>query len=379
MALGKLCNRCHTRPARADGASCSSRVCRRGDRRVPSLDFDIDVDAPPPTVESVTREHQKHVAEAAARARLTQLDEENASLRSLLVQTAPLQACTPSNVAVEVQTRGTAVPLIVASDWHVEETVDARKVHGANSFDLEEAQRRAHAFARNALRLVELAEKDSDIDHVLVALLGDFFSGSIHEELMETNNLGPSEAARFALDLLAGVIQYWLANSKHDFTFVCIGGNHGRMTKKMRIQTAAENSLEFFMYHALAREFRNEVRVRFEICPGTMAYANLFGGYVVRFVHGNQVGYSGGIGGLTIPLRKRIGGWDKAKRASLTVLGHFHQRLDGGDFLVNGSLIGYNEFAQEFGFSPEEPQQQFALIHERGGGTKSVVAPIWVI
>ena len=59
-------------------------------------------------------------------------------------------------------------------------------------------------------------------------------------------------------------------------------------------------------------------------------------------------------------------------------MGHFHQRTDGGDFMVNGSLIGYNEFAQAIGASPEEAQQQFFLVHARGGGQKSLVAPIWL-
>ena len=296
----------------------------------------------------------------------------------MLAASAPLANCTPVGVPVQVQTTGDAVPLIVASDWHVEEDVDPRKVHGRNEFNPKIATARAQAFARNALRLIDLSAADSRVTKVLVGLLGDFISGSIHDDLIEGNHLGPAEAICFAQDLLAGVIRFWLEESPYEFEFVCVGGNHGRMTHKKRIQTAAENSLEFFMYHSLAKEFRDETRVRFSICPGTMAYAHLFGGYVLRFVHGDSIGYNGGVGGLTIPLRKRISGWDKARPAALTVLGHFHQRLDGGDFLVNGSLIGYNEFAQEFGFSPEEPQQQFALIHSRRGGTKSVVAPIWV-
>jgi hypothetical protein len=81
---------------------------------------------------------------------------------------------------------------------------------------------------------------------------------------------------------------------------------------------------------------------------------------------------------MTIPIRKKISAWDKAMRADLTVMGHFHQLMDGGDFLVNGSLIGYNEFAQAIGASPEEPRQAFFLVHARNGGQKSLTAPIWL-
>jgi len=81
---------------------------------------------------------------------------------------------------------------------------------------------------------------------------------------------------------------------------------------------------------------------------------------------------------LTIPLNKKIARWDTGNRAHLTTLGHFHQKVDGGSFLVNGSLIGYNEFAQAIGASYEPPQQVFYLIDARNGGEKTVVAPVFV-
>jgi hypothetical protein len=45
---------------------------------------------------------------------------------------------------------------------------------------------------------------------------------------------------------------------------------------------------------------------------------------------------------------------------------------------VNGSLIGYNTYAQAIKAAFEEAQQQFFLIHARGGGQKSGVFPIWL-
>jgi hypothetical protein len=90
------------------------------------------------------------------------------------------------------------------------------------------------------------------------------------------------------------------------------------------------------------------------------------------------VNYGGGVGGLTIPLNKAIAQWDRAMKADLTLVHHFHQRFDGGHFLVNGSLIGYNTYAQAIKAAFEEAQQQFFLIHARGGGQKSGVFPIWL-
>jgi len=79
-----------------------------------------------------------------------------------------------------------------------------------------------------------------------------------------------------------------------------------------------------------------------------------------------------------IPLRKAVSQWDKMKKANLTVMGHFHTMTDGGSYIVNGSLIGYNAFGQFIKADYEPPQQVFFLVHNRKGGEKSVVAPIWL-
>lgn len=334
-----------------------------------------------PPLEAAQHHHKAARAARDLKVEHSALLEEVNRQRVLLDALKPLEGSTPHSIPKGLPAlKGEAVPLILASDWHVEEEVDPLKMHGVNAFTLEIARARAQKFAENALRLVKLTSRDSLVRRVVVGLLGDLFSNSIHLELMEVNQLGPQPAARFAKDLLVGVINYWLANSDPSvvWEFFCVGGNHGRMTEKTRISTNAENSLEIFAYYFLAAEFKGNPRVKFTIAPGDMLYADVFPDFRIRFIHGDQIKFGGGVGGLTIPLNKWISRQNNSIRAQLTCLGHFHQRLDGGDFLVNGSLIGASPYSQRFGFSPEPPAQQFALIHSRTGGCKSIVAPIWV-
>jgi hypothetical protein len=275
--------------------------------------------------------------------------------------------------------RGEAIPLILASDWHVEERVDPEKVSGMNEYNPDIARRRAESFFRNACQLVKRDAKDSEIRRVVLAVLGDTFTGSIHPELMEINAMGPAEAARFAQSLLAGGLRFMLERLPGiAIDVVAVDGNHGRMTEKTRVSTRTENSLESFMYHSLAAQFADEGRIRWTIARGELVYLNLFDDFMVRFFHGDQFKFQGGVGGLTIPLNKKISGWDKARPAKLSCFGHWHQRLDGGNFLGNGSLIGMSAYSQHIAASPEEAQQQYALIHSRHGGVKAGVAPIWV-
>jgi hypothetical protein len=211
------------------------------------------------------------------------------------------------------------------------------------------------------------------INNVVLAMLGDFISGSIHDELMESNQLLPADAIWKVQNVLMGGIQFLLSNTTCNFTIICHSGNHGRMTQKTRISTEAGNSLEVFMYRNLALHFQDEKRIKFVVAEGYHTYCNIYG-QIVRFHHGHSMRYGGGVGGIYIPVNKAINEWNKAKRADLDVFGHFHQFVIGSNFICNGSLVGYNSYALSIKAGFERPQQAFFLIDSKRGRT--VVAPI---
>lgn len=268
-----------------------------------------------------------------------------------------------------------ATALMVASDWHVEEEVQPKKIQGLNKFTLQEAQLRAEKFFINGLRLINISSKDVDINKVVVALLGDFASGNIHDELLEINQLSPMEAVLFAQKLIISGIEYLIKNSKLHIIVPCVVGNHLRITEKTHISTENENSLEYYMYRNIAQYFENNERVTFVVSDGDVLYMDVYS-MKLRFIHGHQIRFGGGVGGLTIPLLKYIQRQDQIIKADLTVLGHFHSQMDGNRFMVNGSLIGYNAYAQRIGASFETPRQAFFLIDRARG--KTIVAPIFL-
>ena len=75
--------------------------------------------------------------------------------------------------------------------------------------------------------------------------------------------------------------------------------------------------------------------------------------------------YGGGVGGIFIPAYKSIAQWNKAKKADMDVFGHFHQQKDGGNFISNGSLIGWNSYAIRIKADYEKPSQTFFLIDKQ--------------
>lgn len=255
-----------------------------------------------------------------------------------------------------------------ASDWHSEERVDPRRISGLNEFNLEIAKERAAQFFQGGLRLTRMMAQDIKIQNVVIPLLGDFISNDIHDEAVETAQLEPMHAITFARNLLISGIDFTLNNSQFDLMLYCHTGNHGRTTHKTRFATENGHSLEYLMYLHLADYYRGEKRVQFNIADGPHSYLEVYG-KTLRFHHGHMVNYQGGVGGIYIPLNKAISQWNKARHADLDVLGHFHQYRDGGNFIVNGSLIGYNSFALSIKADFEPPKQALFLIDKKRGRT----------
>ncbi len=260
---------------------------------------------------------------------------------------------------------------LVASDWHVEERVDPSKINGLNQFDTDIAKTRAEKFFASGLRLTKLLQQDIKIKALVLALLGDFLSNDIHEDFPEINQLQPMHALLFAQNLIVSGIRHLLEESDLDLVIVCHSGNHARTTKKTRFGAENGHSLEYLMYVNLATYFAASefaFRVTFRIADGYHSMLDVYG-TKVRFHHGHAINYQGGIGGIFIPAFKAISQWDKANRADLDVFGHFHQSKDGGKFLCNGSLIGYNAFALSIKADFEPPKQTLFLIDKRRGRT----------
>lgn len=274
----------------------------------------------------------------------------------------------------ETKTKGESVAVAIASDWHIEEEVRPETINGLNIYTLELAKQRAEQFFRNTLKLVKKEQNETTIDTLVLALLGDFITGNIHEELLETCSLRPMEAIIVAENLIIGGIDYLLENSELKLIIPCAVGNHSRITKTTHIGTERGNSIETFMYHHLKNYYKNNKRVEFQIAEGYLSYLRIWD-FTICFQHGHAVRYGGGIGGLTIPMNKAIAQWEKIKKADLYVLGHWHTFFDGGNFIVNGSMIGYNPFALFIKANFERPKQTFFLINKKYNA-KTVVIPI---
>ena len=270
--------------------------------------------------------------------------------------------------------RRQGVPCLVLSDWHIEEPVDPAKVNGLNEFNLDIASACIEKIAP-AFEWLS-TDKRWDFRDAIIWLGGDLYSGYIHEELQESNFLSPVQAVLWLQERLEKMLRQILATTNFKrILVVCNDGNHGRLTKKIRVGTRTENSLEWLLYKSLAARMQDEKRLEWQIADGEYNYVDVFG-TTICFTHGDSFSYGGGVGGLLIPVRRGFNEIRKYRKADNLVLGHFHQRLDAGDILVNGSMIGVNPYAMRIHASPEPRQQSFFIVDAVRG--KCVTAPVWL-
>jgi len=341
----------------------SAKKIKRSPRK---RNTDLDIAAELIETKSELRSSNKSTTEALKG--ITRLKNQLKAIYALRSKVKPFRIYPTKGVGSE------AVAFLIASDWHIEEKVEAESVNGLNQYNLRIAKERARNFFANSVRLLKIHKKEVRINKVVLALLGYFISGNIHEELMENTELRPIDAIVEAQNILIAGIEYFLRNTRFDFTIICKVGNHSRITSESRYATEVENSLEYIMYRNMAIYFRNEPRARFVIEKSYHTYLQVFD-KVFRFHHGHRIAYNGGIGGISIPLNKAIAQWNSNRRpADFDVLGHWHQFADFGTAIMNGSGIGYSPYSLGIKARFERPKQAFFLYDKNRG--KTIVAPI---
>lgn len=257
--------------------------------------------------------------------------------------------------------------LLMCSDWHVGERVDPESVSGRNSYSPMIAKKRVKNLIEGALWMIEAWRSGPKgygwgIDTAIIWLGGDLITGMIHDDLRESNYLSPSEEVLLASELAAEAIASIKAHPGIKRVVVPTSwGNHGRDTPERRVSTSWKRSYEWLMYRQLALRFPGEVLVGQDEVSRLRIYD-----WKLRFAHGDQFGFQGGVGGITIPANKWIARLDGTEPAHYTFIGHWHQALDTGKLVVNNCLIGWGAYAQRVApYAP--PSQVCCLIDAKRG------------
>lgn len=264
----------------------------------------------------------------------------------------------------------TAVGLIHTSDWHAGEVVNGDEIGGLNSYDPDVFRRRIRRMFSAAIEILPRWAADCDLRGVVLAVNGDLISGDIHDELKRTNAITAHEQVYLAADeACAGIRRLRDAFGKVMAVFT--SGNHGRTTDKSHAKRNAALSYDAMIGEMVRRHFEGDDAVTVIVAGGPDAVYSLLGWNVLQ-THGDAMGSGGGMGfaGPSLPITrgaKKVQ-WQAAlteQRYNVMLTAHYHTRSNPyGDVYGNGSIVGYNEYANRIRAGFEAPQQWLLLIHE---------------
>jgi len=263
-----------------------------------------------------------------------------------------------------------ATALLCLSDLHLDEVVDLAEMSGMNEFNRAIAERRLENVIEGTVRLASTYVSGVTLDGICVALNGDVLTGEIHDELARTNEAPTTASVTHWVPRLASALTY-LADSFGRVHVPCTDGNHDRTYKRIPAKQRAESSFAWVFYNWLADVLRDDERITFSI---TTAPGQVYPIYDTVFhqSHGDAFRSAGGVGGLYPSMLKHILRLDsmwgtQGHKIDCHLFGHWHQYLSGPNFIVNGSLKGYDEYARANAFGYELPRQALAIVTpERG-------------
>ena len=267
---------------------------------------------------------------------------------------------------------------LFVSDCHFDEVVEPGEIDGLNAYNRDIAVMRLKKTFENCIMLSRDYLSGLDYEGCSLFLGGDMVTGTIHEELAQSNEAFMPETILFWIDQLAAGI-HMLHEEYGKVHISGVVGNHGRNTRKPRMKGRVRDNWDWLIYKLLARDFANVPGITFQIPESADCVVELYNTKFL-FTHGDQFRGGSGISGILAPLMR--GDHRKRKRHMETdmpydymLMGHFHQYMNAKRVLVNGTNKGYDEYAYMGNFDFEPPQQAFWITTPEHGPT--LHAPIF--
>ena len=301
---------------------------------------------------------------------------ENTELKKRLeILEAPRDYSLSKIIPIETGIKSEATAVVLASDWHMEQIVDGRKLAYTNTYNTEIAKQRAEEFFQAVVKLLVKEQGHQDIRNLILWLGGDFITGNIHLSELPNLQMGIAESCFLVEETIIRGIQYILDNTDVHITCPTSCGNHSRITEKVWISSEQDNSVETIIYYHIKQHFAKEQRFELIMPYGPEAFLEVYG-MTIAFCHGHLgYKYNGGVGSLYIPLRRTIMRKYNKRQIYLVCMGHWHTYIQDSLFVVNGSMIGYDDYANAYGFDYDIPKQTFFLL-DRKRKCRTVTTPI---
>jgi len=282
----------------------------------------------------------------------------------------PVEPPRPSEVA---PTKVSETAGLLLSCLHIGETVDEEETAGFGKYDFDLFSARMKMLAEKVIHISQGILSGYELRKLVIGALGDWVSGTIHDELVETAEGTVIEWTFCGALVIAQFLQELLRYFE-EIEFIGVVGNHGRLSKKPRFKQRYAN-WDYVLYQTLALMMINEPRISFHL-PRSFFTVRDIEGWKFLMLHGDNIkawqGYPFyGVDRAISKLKELLG--SRGEYLDYAALAHFHNQLSfsrvHGEVLVNGSLKGGDEFALGKLFTSAQPSQWFFGVHREAGVT----------
>ncbi len=238
------------------------------------------------------------------------------------------------------------VPFFFDTDTHYGETINLDEMGGLNFYNTTESNKRVNYGVDKFIEICENKKPYYSYDGVVYALGGDNITGSLHD-LAETNDATPIEQVIGVTEQKAKQI----SKLKKAFGKVFVPGvtgNHGRLSDKMKTKRRANDSLETLVFANLKWKFKDDpnVSIVHKLSDKIRFSIN---GRIFELEHGDGYKYGGGVGGITVPIKRGItrehqSAFSTNSSFHTKIIGHFHQHHIEDGLIIGNSPKGYDEY-----------------------------------
>ncbi len=262
------------------------------------------------------------------------------------------------------------------SDTHVGHNVSKEETGGFGKYDTRQYCFRLHYMEQSILRLVGEKVDGQQADEVHLFLLGDIVHGMLdHQAEREATELAIDQYQIAMWSLYQFIGRIAAARPDLPIQIHTVVGNHGRWPNQKKMPTVGRYSnLDGFVYAGLQFMFMNSaefpnVTVNFNRAPRQVVQIK---GTTFLASHGDHL--RGGDKQLAIPIHsiaREINATSQRNAAAnkppvkYFLCGDKHKHvslpLADGNYIINGSFVGVDEFSQQF--PPCEPVQLLFWVH----------------
>ena len=264
------------------------------------------------------------------------------------------------------------IPVLLVSDFHYGENVNPKEVPDGNCYSTNVAKARWDRLINNTI--LKTRTKGKACKGMVVCFLGDDISGDIHDELKETNDKTPIDAC---MDVAALKVKMLKAFEQEygKVWVISVMGNHGRTTKKPQSKQISEHNYDTLISAMVQKQLEDDKNISFYTPKSGEAYFELCGTNFLA-THGDRIGSKGGQGfiGCSATIAR---GQHKTRQSYAQIdkpidwmlIGHFHTPMLLEHTIVNGTTVGYSQYARDLRLEPALPSQTLFYVDETYGVT----------